>query len=252
MKSMILRVSIVILFFSLWELLPTVGVVNPNFLTPVSGVLKALRGLLLSGELITHLMISLKRILFGLGLAIVIGCPLGIIMGWFRSLEMTIDAPLQAGRQVSALALFPVFILFFGIGEISKVIIIFWASVWSVLLNTVAGVKNIDPLLIKSARSFGAKGTTLFRKVILPAIAPSIFTGIRLGASYAFMVLVAAEMIGANSGLGFLILNSQEVFKIPEMYAGIVALGLFGLIVNNILLAFEKQNTGWKEARDTE
>lgn len=251
MKSRIRRVFIIILFFSLWEILPTTGIVNPNFLTPISGVLKALWSLLLSGELMVHLVISLKRIIFGLGLAIGIGCPLGIVMGWFKDFEMTVDALLQAGRQVSALALFPVFILFFGIGEISKVVIIFWASVWPVLLNTIAGVKNIDPLFIKSARSMAASGGSLFRKVILPAAAPSIFAGVRLGASYAFMVLVAAEMIGANAGLGFLVLNSQEIFKIPEMYAGIVALGLFGLTVNNLLLAFEKKATRWREVRDT-
>ena len=241
---------IVVVFFSLWELLPTCGIVNPKFLTPASEVIKTLWGLIASGELYKHFLISLKRISCGLGLAILVACPLGIIMGWFRNVELSIDAPLQAGRQVSALALFPVFILFFGIGELSKVVIIFWASVWPVLLNTITGVKNIDPLLIKSARSMDASELTLFRKVVLPAAAPSIFTGVRLGASYAFMVLVAAEMIGANSGLGFLVLNSQEIFKIPEMYAAITALGLFGLTINNLLLSFEKRVSKWKEAKE--
>ena len=152
---------------------------------------------------------------------------------------------------MSAIALFPVFILFFGIGELSKVVIIFWASVWPILLNTTVGVKTVDRVLIQSARSMSAGGTTLFRKVILPAAAPSIFTGIRLGAAYAFMVLVAAEMIGANAGLGFLVLNSQEVFKIPEMYAAIVALAAFGLGVNNLLYRLERRATAWREAAGT-
>lgn len=250
MKNKIWQALIIVMFFALWELLPTWKIVNPNFLTPASEVINTLWGLVASGELYKHFLVSLKRISFGLGLAVVVACPLGITMGWFRGVELSIDAPLQAGRQVSALALFPVFILFFGIGELSKVVIIFWASVWPVLLNTITGVKNIDPLLIKSARSMDASEITLFRKVVLPAAAPSMFTGVRLGASYAFMVLVAAEMIGANAGLGFLVLNSQEIFKIPEMYAAITALGLFGLTINNLLLSFEKRVSRWKEARE--
>ncbi len=103
------------------------------------------------------------------------------------------------------------------------------------------------PVLIRSARSMNATGVTLFRKVILPATAPAIFTGIRLGAAYAFMVLVAAEMIGANAGLGFLILYSQEVFRIPDMYAAILALAVFGLLFNELLLLLERSATRWRE-----
>jgi len=171
-----------------------------------------------------------------------VGVPLGIFMGSWKTFERTLDGPLQAGRQVSAIALFPVFILFFGIGELSKVVIIFWASVWPILLNTTIGVKTVDPVLIRSARSMSARGATLFRKVILPAAAPSIFTGIRL---------VAAEMIGANAGLGFLVLNSQEIFKIPEMYAAIVALAAFGLGMNKLLYHLERRATVWREAGGT-
>jgi NitT/TauT family transport system permease protein len=250
MKRRIWQFLIIILVLSLWEFLPAAGIVNPKFLTPASEVFRTLWQLIQAGELHRHFLVSLKRIAFGLGLAMVVACPLGLVMGWFRGLELSIDAPLQAGRQVSALALFPAFILFFGIGELSKIVIIFWASVWPVLLNTITGVKSIDPLLIKSARSMDASELTLFRKVVLPASAPSIFTGVRLGASYAFMVLVAAEMIGANAGLGFLVLNSQETFKIPEMYAAITALGLFGLTINNLLLSFEKRVSRWREIRE--
>lgn len=140
------------------------------------------------------------------------------------------------------------FILFFGIGELSKVAIIFWASVWPILISTIAGVKSIDPVLLRSARSMGAEGLTLFRKVILPAAAPSVFTGVRLGAAYAFMVLVAAEMIGANAGLGFLVLYSQEVFRIPDMYAAMVSLAVLGLLLNRLLVVLERSATAWRDA----
>lgn len=250
-RAMLSRVALAALLVAAWELLPRSGVVNPVFLTPASDVARSLWELVTTGDLFRHARVSLVRILEGLGLAIALGVPLGRGMGWFRGFERAVDGPLQAGRQVSAIALFPVFILFFGIGELSKVIIIFWASLWPVLLSTVAGVKGVDPVLVRSARSMGARRGTLFRKVILPAAAPSIFTGVRLGAAYAFMVLVAAEMIGANAGLGFLVLNSQEVFAIPRMYAAIVALAAFGLAVNAVLLAAERRATAWREAAGT-
>jgi len=249
MRVRIFQVGAIVLLLSAWELLPSKGVINPNFLPPLSETLKTLVALIVAKQLQGHILISLKRIIYGLGIALLVGYPLGLLMGWFRDFEKVVDAPLQAGRQISALALFPVFILVFGIGEFSKAVIIFWASFWPVLLNTIVGVKSIDPILIRSARSMGARGLNLFANVIVPASAPSAFTGIRLGASYAFMVLVAAEMVGANRGLGFLVLNSQETFKIPEMYAAIITLCLFGLIINHLLLALEHRATKWRQVR---
>jgi NitT/TauT family transport system permease protein len=251
MRRTALRLVIAAALLGAWEALPRSGLVNASFLTPASEVLATLWALIASGEIWAHVAVSLRRVALGLSASVAVGVPLGLVMGWFRTFEASVDGPLQAGRQVSAIALFPVFILFFGIGELSKVVIIFWASVWPVLLGTIAGVKAIEPLLLMSARSMGARGPALFRKVILPAAAPSIFTGVRLGAAYAFMVLVAAEMIGANAGLGFLVLHSQEVFRIPEMYAAIVGLALFGLTVNNLLLALERRATAWREAATT-
>lgn len=249
MRTRILQAAAVLLVLALWELLPGAGIVNRHFLPPLSEVVRTIGELLSAHQLQGHILISLKRIVAGLGVALLVGAPLGLLMGWFREFEQIVDAPLQAGRQISALALFPVFILLFGIGELSKAIIIFWASFWPILLNSIVGVKNIDPILVRSARSMGASGWTLLSNLIVPAAAPSMFTGIRLGASYAFMVLVAAEMVGANAGLGFLVLNSQETFKIPEMYAAIITLCLFGLLINHLLLAFEQRATRWRRVR---
>lgn len=241
MKPRIARWLLLICFFLLWEILPSVGAVDRTFLPPFHAVLGGLWNLVVTGSLAGSVRASSLRLATGLGLALAIGLPLGVAMGHFPRFEQTVDSLLQAGRQVSAIALFPVFILFFGIGELSKAAIICWASLWPVMLNTVGGVKNIDPLLILAARSMGARGLVLFRKVILPAASPSIFTGLRLAAAYGFMVLVAAEMVGANTGLGFLVLNSQEIFRIPEMYAAILALAAYGLLINNLLLLLERR-----------
>lgn len=238
---------LVIIMLIIWEVLPKIGLINEAFLPSASTVFMAIGNLLISGELLKHTSISVERVFAGFGLAIITMIPLGLAMGWYRTFEDITDRILQAFRQTSALSLFPMFILFFGIGELSKVVIIFWASQWPILLNTISGVKNVDSLLIKSARSIGLSGFALFRKVLFPAASPFIFTGIRLGASYAVMVLVAAEMIGANSGLGFLVINSQEVFKIPDMYAAVIMLAFLGIAINYLLLRIEKKVTGWKE-----
>ncbi|EED70358.1 ABC transporter permease [Comamonas testosteroni] len=240
------RSACVLLFFAIWELLPRAGLVNSAFLSPPSAVLAAIVQLAQTGQLGKHMAASLQRSLAGLILAVVAGVALGLLMGVVRRFEAFVDPLLQLFRQVSALALFPVFLLFFGIGEASKIAIIFWAAFWPVLLNTISGVKQVEKLLIHSALSMGASRGFIFFKVILPAAAPSIFTGIRLAGAYSITALVAAEMIGSHAGLGFLTLNSQEIFQIPSMYAGIVLLAVLGLALNYGLALLEKRLTRWR------
>lgn len=240
------RLICLFLFFLAWELLPRSGLVSSAFLSPPSQVLDAIIGLIQNHQLGKHVQASLQRSLAGLALAAFLGIGLGLLMGVARRFEAFVDPLLQMFRQVSALALFPVFLLFFGIGEASKIAIIFWAAFWPVLLSTISGVRQVDKLLIHSALSMGASRKFIFFKVILPAAAPSIFTGIRLAGAYSITALVAAEMIGAHAGLGFLTLNSQEIFQIPSMYAGIVLLALLGLALNYVLALLEKRLTGWR------
>lgn len=235
------------IFLLVWEIFPRIGLVDITFLPPFSKVFTALWNLAVSGTLMKHVLKSVERSLSGFTLGLLISIPLGLIIGWFKKIEQLVDPLLQAFRQTSALALFPVFILIFGIGEVSKVAIIFWGVQWPILLSTISGVKNVDPLLIKSAKSMGAKPLTLFTKVILPGAFPSIFTGIRLSATNSILILIAAEMIGSNAGLGFLIYQSETTFEIPDMYAAIVTISLVGLILNYGLVAAEKRIMKWKE-----
>ncbi len=247
LKDCIHKSLIIIIFLALWEILPAAGMIDRSFLPPVSEVAVALIKMLSSGVLIEHILISLERAFSGFALAVLVAIPLGILMGWYKLFERFVDPLIQAFRNTSTLALYPVFILFLGIGEASKIAILFQASLWPILINTISGVKNVDPLLIKSARSMAVSNVFIFRKVVLPSSIPSIASGIRLGASISLVVLVAAEMIGAKSGLGFLIINSQYNFMIPEMYAAIVTLVLLGLVLNYALIWLEKKATGWKE-----
>ncbi|BAH07522.1 ABC transporter permease [Clostridium kluyveri] len=202
--------------------------------------------LIISGSLFENVFVSLKRSAAGFALALLVAIPLGLVIGWFKKFERFIDPLLQIFRQTSALALFPVFILVFGIGETSKIAIIFWGVQWPILISTIEGVKNVDPILIKSARSMGASQFTIFRKVILPSAFPSIITGIRLSATSAILVLIAAEMMGASSGLGYLLYDTQVKYQIPKMYAAIITMSLIGIIVNYTIVAFENRVTKWK------
>jgi NitT/TauT family transport system permease protein len=237
----------ILIFLAIWEIAPRTGFADPTFLPPFSSVAIAFFKMIINGVLFKHIAISLGRSVSGFFLGIVLSVPLGLFIGWFKGFERFLDPLLQTFRQTSALALFPVFILIFGIGEVSKVAIIFWGVQWPILLNTISGVKNVDPLLIKSARSMGASTVTIFRKVIIPGAFPSIFTGLRLSATYAIMILIAAEMIGSNAGLGFLLYESEIKFEIPEMYATIITMSILGLAINYLLLAFGSKITRWKE-----
>lgn len=237
-----------LLFFILWEVLPDTGLVDKTFFSPPSKVFVAFYNLAVSGELGEHFASSIQRSVLGLGLSIVVGTFLGIFIGWFKRLEYFLDPVLQTFRQLPSLALFPVFILFFGIGEVSKVTIIFWASLWPILLNTINGVKNVDKILLDSAKSLGASQKFIFLKVVLPASIPDIMTGIRLGGAHSVVALVAAEMIGAEAGLGFLVFYSQETFKVPNMFAAIVSLAIVGLALNYFLIFVESRLTKWKSS----
>ncbi len=241
------KIIALLVFFLLWELLPASGVISKAYFAPPSEVFEALIRLIASGELWIHTSISLQRAITGFGLAAMIMIPLGFLMGWYKGFEEIADGLLQTLRQTSSLSLFPVFILFLGIGEISKIAVIFWGAQWPILLNTISGVKSVDPLLIKSARSMGSSAISLFRKVVIPSSLPSIITGLRLSATHSIIVLVAAEMIGAKSGLGYSVINWEYNFMIPEMYAAIVMLALLGLITNYSLVWLEKTTTKWKE-----
>jgi NitT/TauT family transport system permease protein len=235
-----------IAFVLVWEALPRLGVISPAYLSPPSVVVGAIARLVGSGEVWNHLGASAFRSLCGLLLAVAAGTVCGCALGWFQRIERIADPLYQLLRQVSAFALFPVFMLFLGIGESSKIAIIVWAAFWPVLLNTIAGVKQVERIFIDCARSMGATQQFIFTKVIFPAALPQILTGIRLAGAYSITALVAAEMIGARSGLGFYTLNSQETFQIPDMYAGIVLLALFGLLVNFALSLLERRLLRWR------
>ncbi|MBC2639770.1 MULTISPECIES: ABC transporter permease [unclassified Rhodococcus (in: high G+C Gram-positive bacteria)] len=243
----ILKPSIAIVaFLALWEIAPRVGLVDEVFLPPFSTVVGAFADLAGSGELWEHVSASLSRALIGFFVAVVIAIPLGIAIAWYRPVSDFLNPILELFRNTAALALLPVFILILGIGEESKIALVIYACTFPILLNTISGVRTVDPLLIKSASSLGLSPVRLFQKVVLPAAVPTIFTGIRMAAASSILVLIAAEMVGAKAGLGYLITASQFNFQIPNMYAGIVAISVLGLSLNAVLVLIERRLSRWR------
>ena len=244
------RSAVLILLAALWEVAPRIGLADQVFLPPLSEVLASGWELVRNGQLAEHLEASLGRALLGLLLGIGLAIPLGLLIGWVPRVANFLNPLIEVLRNTAPLALLPVFILLLGIGEVSKVTLVIYSAAWPLLISTIGAVKQVDPLYIKSARTMGATPLQLFRKVILPAALPSIFVGMRLASSSAVLVLVAAEMVGAKAGLGFLIIASQYNFQIAQMYFGILAITVIGLSFNYALLWLERRFTGWKISAD--
>lgn len=239
------RYGVLIAFLVLWQVASKTGWLNAAVFPPLDTIVIALWNGLVGGFLLDDIAISLQRAGIAFAAAVALGIPLGLFMGQVKAVERSLDPILQLFRQTSALALYPVFILLLGLGEASKVFVIFWATLFPTLLATIGGVKQADPKLIEMARVYGASRLTIFRRVVLPGAVPSIFVGLRLSATTALLLLIAAEMIGANSGIGFQVMNAQYNFQIPLMFAAILLLAILGLGANYALERLQQRLCRW-------
>jgi NitT/TauT family transport system permease protein len=238
----------IVVFLIAWEVSARLELLSvPAFFPPVSKIVVALADEAVSGALWTNLLISLRRALIGFALGLLVAIPLGLSIGWFRFFGDLINPLLQVFRNLPTLALLPVFVMFFGIGEFSKVMVILWGVLWYTLLNTISGVRAVDPQLIKAARSMGTGSLRLFGAVVLPAALPFIFTGIRISATVSILILIAAEMLGASSGLGYAMFFYQGNFLIPQMFAYIIVMAIIGTVLNFILEHVEKRAFRWRD-----
>lgn len=242
------KTSAILLFLGLWEIAPShlLDAGSRAFLPPFHEVARAWLRLAADGTLWTQTRASVGRSLVGFLIAVVTAVPLGFLIAWFRTVSDFLNPLLEMFRNTAALALLPVFTLLIGIGETSKIAIVVYAAFFPILLNTIAGVKTVDPLLIRAARALGLGNVRLFAKVVLPATTPTVFTGIRMGGSASILVLIAAEMVGARAGLGIYIQTTQSSFLIPQMYAGILTISLLGVLANYGLVALERRASRWR------
>ena len=182
------------------------------------------------GVLVKYVVASLFRVSAGYLLAVFVGIPLGLLMGWFGRARVAFNPAIQVLRPISPIAWIPVAILWFGVSDLAPIFLIFLASLFPITTAAMAAVQNIQLVYIRAARNFGIKGLDLFKKVVFPAALPQILTGLRLALGVAWLVVVAAEMIAVNSGLGYLIIDARNAGKRYDLVvAGMAMIGLIGL-----------------------
>ncbi len=198
-------------------------------------------------KLFGHIGVSLVRILVGTSIALGLAIPLGVLMGWFEDLDAAVAPIFEILRPIPPIAWIPLAILWFGIGLASKVFIIAIGVFFPTLINTYLGVKFTDPLLIKAAQTLGAKDKNILWEVIVPASVPLIVAGVRIGVGLGMMCLVAAELVAASSGLGYLIMLGGDDLKPELSITGMILIGLIGLIADRVILAIERKVIYWKK-----
>jgi len=226
-----------------WEACVRFGLVDPLFLPAPSSMLTALWEVALTGELWVNIGASLWRIGCGYLIAAALAIPLGLALGYSANLRAYLNGLLELLRPVPPIALIPVSILWLGIDNASKIAIIAYACFWPLILNVVLGVEEIPPLLQRAAKTMDISGYHYFAKVLLPASLPKIVVGLRISAGLAFVVVVAAEMVAASSGLGYMILDAERTFRSGLMFGGIVLLSILGFLLNKMLVLVEKRIT---------
>ncbi|MFQ6051144.1 MAG: ABC transporter permease [Candidatus Hydrothermarchaeota archaeon] len=245
-RRYLLRIGSLLIFFFLWEVFCDLGLVSSLFLPAPSKVLLTFITLIMNGELITHVKVSLYRALSGFFIAAIIAIPHGILIALSRTVEDISNPIVELFRPIPAAALIPVAILWLGIENASKILIIAFACYFPILLNTISGVRHVDLNLVNVAKLFEASRLQIVTKIILPSATPFIITGLRLSLAVSLILLIVTEMIGARAGLGFLILDAEYAFQTEKMFAGIFTIGMIGFIFNEIMLAIERRTTRWR------
>lgn len=235
---------------ALWEFCARVLVNNKLFLTPLSVVVERGVALWSTGELQHHIYVSSLEFLGGFALSIVVGIALGILLAEFTIIRGLVDPWISMLYATPIIALGPLFILWLGIGIISKIVIVFLVAVFPILINTVTGLTTTDRNLIEVARSFGSNQRQVYTKVRMPAALPFIVAGLRLSVARALVGVVVAEMFGARAGLGFLILNSAQSFDTAGVFLGVIILAVAGVLMVELLKWLEAQLAPWRAVGD--
>ena len=236
----------ILCLLAIWELICQSGVVSSLFLPAPTAIISALLQMIADGEIGVSLAASLYRILAGFFIGSLVGLAVGLVTGTSALMDKIGTPIVNAIYPIPKIALLPLFILWLGIGELSKVTIIALGVFFPVAMNTYSGVKNVDTLLLKVAASFNASWWMTMKSVVLPNALPMIFAGLRLAAGTSLLLLVAAEMIAAQVGIGALILHYGDLMITDRLMAGVIVLSLLGLVFNLILQFLERKAIPWK------
>lgn len=247
-KRLFQNLAVPVVLLTLWQLMSVFGLVRPEILPSPVAIMERLwfyllpeetfqqagsfGAWLMSSELLGDLLASLQRVVLGFVVGAGLALPLGLLMGTDKTIEQLLNPVIQFLRPIPPIAYIPLAILWFGLGNPPAIFLIAIGAFFPVLINTISGVRNVDSIYVRAATNLGADRLTLFRRVILPAATPYILTGMRIGIGTAFIVVIVAEMIAVNSGLGYRILEAREYMWSDKVIAGMIAIGLLGLAID--------------------
>ena len=248
-KDRILAVMSPLALLALWEITAQVGLLDTRFFPAPTRIASQFVELVQSGELLANTWISLQRLFFGLFLGGIPALILGLIMGLYRPIRAAIDPLIAATYPIPKSAVLPLILLIFGLGEMSKIVMVAIGVFFPVAINTIAGVLEIDRIYHDVSKNFGASRWQVFRTVALPGAMPLIMTGVRLGIGLGLILIAIAEMVGAKSGLGYMIWNAWQIFSVETMYVGILVISVLGVLFTVVMNELEQVIIPWRSDR---
>jgi len=238
-----------VLVFLAWIIVTETGRIPSLILPKLTVVIREIGYQLTKGTLKKDIAISLARILKGYLLAALVGGALGVIMGMSRKAEKFLSLTFTSIRQIPMMAWVPLLVIWFGIGEESKVAVIFLAAYFPILMNTLSGIRRTDPRLLEVGRMYKLSKWDMFQKIYLPSALPSVFVGLKLALGISWMAVVGAEMIAASSGIGFRINDARSLLQFPVVFCGMVAIAVVGVAMDKIITIISKAATPWENIK---
>ncbi|MEI6757929.1 MAG: ABC transporter permease [Chlorobium sp.] len=244
--TLLLGSSVIVLFLIGWELLFQFRVVNPLFISAPSRVVLALIAIIGDGSLAENLAISAKEFLFGYGAAILVGFPVGILLGWFKLIRDAFGPFIAAMQATPRIALMPLFIIWFGLGITSKIVVVLLSAIFPLIVNLQVAMSTIDNDLVHVSRAYGASRWQIFRSIALPTSLPFLVTGLRLAAGRGLLGVIVAEVFGGAEGIGYMIQYAGSTFQTDKVFAGVLVVALTGITLDFTLDRLGRHFDRWR------
>jgi NitT/TauT family transport system permease protein len=235
---------------AVWEILARLLLENELLIPPPSSVVRSFWNLSVSGQLNKHFAATLIEFAYGFSTACVIGVVIGYFMGMYKRFDEVMEPWIATFYSIPIITVVPLIIIWFGIGMVSKVIVVFKITAVAIILNTAAGIKNLDPVWLELAKSLRLSGWETTYKIRVPGALPYIITGMRLGVGRALLGVIVAELMAANAGLGYLLRDSSETWDSPKLFVTVFVLAAMGLISFNLIKRFERRMAPWRQSAE--
>jgi len=245
-RTRLTGVMVLLIILLAWQLSVSEGIITSVSVPSVTDIWSAGIEMIRSGALASALGASLSRLVVGYAIAVTAGVLIGLAMGYSRIVYNTLEPLTELLRPIPSPAYIPLAILFLGLGDQMKIFVVAFSCTFPVLLNTFSAIRDIDPVLVDTGRTFRTSRFQQIRKIYLPAAMPGILTGMRVALGISLIVVVISEMVASSTGIGYFILNAQRLFLVPEMYAGIASLAITGYLLNQVFVLAERRILRWQ------